>query len=131
MEYSIVSLLSQASATRSLKGVVGMTTTKQDITIDIEAGPSREELLDAFKYAYDEERSFEVTFTGLSVRQTGDVRQNLSRGKFTAKIVGLTHEDGSGQSFIIDAYVSVKPLKDKLVKFYYNAKWRTGHLDAA
>ena len=106
-----------------------MTTTKQYITI--EAGPSREELLDAFKYAYDKERPFEVTFTGLSVRQTGDVRQNLSRGKFTAKIVGLMHEDGSGQNLIIDAYVSVKPLKGKLVKFYYCAKRRIGYLDVA
>ena len=129
MEYSIVSLLSQASATRSLKGVVGVTTTKQYIII--EAGPSREELLDAFKYAYDKERSFDVTFTGLSARLTGDVRQNLSRGKFTAKIVGLRHEDGSGQSLIIDAYVSVKPLKGKLVKFHYSAKRRVGYLNVA
>ena len=104
-----------------------MTTTKQYITI--EAGPSREELLDAFKYAYDKERSFEVTFTGLSVRRTGDVRQNLSRGKFTAKIVGLMHEDGSGQSLIIDAYVSVKGLDRQVVKFYYHARTRTGHID--
>ena len=106
-----------------------MTTTKQYIII--EAGPSREELLDAFKYAYDKERSFEVTFTGFSVREMGGVRQRLSGGKFTAKIVGLMHEDGSGQSLIIDAYVSGKPLKDKLVKFYYSAEQRTGHLEVA
>lgn len=106
-----------------------MTTTKKYIVI--EAGPSREELLDAFKYAYDEERSFEVTFTGFPVLQTGDVRQNFSRGKFTAKIVGLMHEDGSGQSFIIDAYVSVKGLENKVVRFYYHARTRTGHHELA
>lgn len=104
-----------------------MTTTEQYIAI--EAGPSREELFDALKYAYNKEHPFEVTFTGLSVRQTGDVRQNLGRGKFTAKIVGLMHEDGSGQNLIVDAYVSVKPLQGKLVKFYYSAKQRTGHLN--
>ena len=106
-----------------------MTTTKQYITI--EAGPSREELFDALKYAYDKTRDFEVTFTALQVRQVGEVRQNGRRGKFTARIVGLMHEDGSGQSFIIDAYVSVKGMEGKLVKFYYSAKRRTGHLDVA
>ena len=105
-----------------------MTTTKQYITI--EAGPSREELLDAFKYAYDKERNFGVKFSGIFVRQTGGVHKNHSRGKFTAKVVGLTHkDDGSGQSFIIDAYVSVKGLDRQVVKFYYHARTRTGHID--
>lgn len=56
---------------------------------------------------------------------------SLTRGKFEAKIVGLKHEDGSGHSFIIDAYVSVKALEGKLVRFYYNAKTRTGRLEMA
>lgn len=106
-----------------------MTTTKQYITI--EAGPSREELFDALKYACDKTRNFEVTFTGLSARQTGDVPQKFGRSKFTAKIVGLKHDDGSGQSFVIDAYVSMKGMEGKVVKFYYHARTRAGHLDVA
>lgn len=106
-----------------------MTTTMQYLII--EAGPSREELFDALKYACDKEREFKVTFTALQVRQVGKIRQNSRRGKFTARIIGLMHEDGSGQSFIIDAYVSVKGLENKVVKFYYSAKRRTGHLDVA
>ena len=106
-----------------------MTTTKQYLTI--EAGPSREELFDALKYACDKEREFKVIFTALQVRKTGDVHQNSRRGKFTAQIIGLMHEDGSGQSFIIDAYVSVKGLENKVVKFYYHARTRTGHLELA
>ena len=104
-----------------------MTTTKQYITI--EAGPSREELFDALKYACDKERNFGVTFTGFSVRQTGGAHKIHSRGKFSAVIVGLTHKDGSGQSFIIDAYVSVKGLENKVVKINYHARTRTGHID--
>lgn len=128
MKYSMATLPSQASATRSLKGVVGMTT-KQYLAI--EAGPSRDELTDAFKYACDEERDFKVTFTALQVHQVGGVRQSSRRGKFTARIIGLRHDDGSGQSFIIDAYVSVKSLKGKLVKLYYCARTRTGYLEVA
>lgn len=104
-------------------------TTKQFITI--EAGPSREELLDAFKYACDKERTFKVTFTGVRMTHTGDVRQSHGRGRFTARIVGLTHEDGSGHSFIVDAYVSMKPSEGKVVRCYYNARRRTGHIEVA
>ena len=106
-----------------------MTTIKQYITI--EAGPSREELFDALKYVCDKTRDFEVTFTGLQVRQVEKVRQNSRRGKFTARVIGLMHEDGSGQSFIVNAYVSVKGLEGKVVQFYCNARTRTGHLDVA
>ena len=106
-----------------------MTTIKQYITI--EAGPSREELFDALKYVCDKTRDFEVTFTGLQVRQVEKVRQNSRRGKFSARVIGLMYEDGSGQSFIVNAYVSVKGLEGKVVQFYYNARTRTGHLDVA
>ena len=52
-------------------------------------------------------------------------------GDCTARVIGLMHEDGSGQSFIVNAYVSVKGLEGKVVQFYYNARTRTGHLDVA
>lgn len=106
-----------------------MTTTKQYLSI--EAGPSREELFDALKYACDKESDFKVIFTALQVRKTGDVRQNSRRGKFTARIIGIVHEDGSGQSFIIYGDTSVKGLENKVVKFYYHARTRTGHLELA
>ena len=127
ISYSNASVAS-FSDTSIERRVVGMTT---KCYIIIEAGPSHEELFDALKYAGDKEREFKVTFTALQVRKTGDIRQNSRRGKFTARIIGLMHDDGSGQSFIIDAYVSVKGLESKVVKFYYNTKQRTGRLDVA
>lgn len=98
--------------------------------ISIESGPSREELFDALKYAYDKKRDFKVSFTGVHVRQSGSVRSNISRGTFTATINGIQHEDGSGQSFIIYAQTSVKELGG-LTEFYYNARTRTGRVNVA
>ena len=106
-----------------------MTTTKQYITIT--AGPSREELFDALKYAHDKVLSFRVEFTGIRAQQTGTVHQDLAHTKLTMKVTGITHEDSTGQSFIITARMLVLPHGMKTVKFRYNARTRTGHIDVA
>jgi len=97
--------------------------------INITAGPSREELVDAWKYAHSGIAEVaEVRFTGMVVVKTGDVRRNGREGEFTARINGLEHEDGSGFSFNLTVYATPKPVRGKQVKMYYSAKSRHGYL---
>lgn len=100
-------------------------TTKQYVKII--AGPSAGEIFDACKYAFNKPDPFRVQFGGIRVSETGSVVHNGSKGKFSAQIVGVSHEDGSGTSLIILANVSIKSV-DRTVEFYYNAKDRTGYL---
>lgn len=76
-----------------------MTTTSTETVqdrIEITAGPSIGQIWDAAKFAYSEHK-FTVTFRG--VRTRGRLKQTTVR--FTVQIVGVRHEDGSGDSFIL------------------------------
>lgn len=108
------------------EGVAGMAT-RQFIVIT--AGPGRGELVDALQYAHDENRNFEVAFSGTSFVNTGLGQREVSSGEFTAKIVGLSHDGDSGSRFIVQAYVSIHPLRGKVVTFDYDATYRRGNLD--
>lgn len=87
----------------------------------ITGGPSRGELGDALQYAYDSDKDFRVTFKG----QLDDSRVVYT---IIARIVGVEHEDGSGHSFNVRAYLRGLPLFHAigLVEFYYNANQRSG-----
>lgn len=90
-------------------------------------GPSREALLDAFKYAYSQEHPFRVRFTGFPVRQTGDVRPGPGQTTYTVKVTGLKHEDGSGQKFVINALIP----GGGVAQIFYDTQRCTGHLEMA
>lgn len=101
----------------------------------IEDGPSADRILDSLKYAYDKRDRVHVDFkvaksyTGPK-DEPGTMYQILPMGE--TKIVGVTHEDGSGSSFLLKGYargVDGEP-NTVTVPFdaYYNAKTRKGHI---
>ena len=71
-------------------------------TYQIESGPNRENLFDAFKYAYDENAHIPLNFQiALSYTQPRN-RQNCAYVPAKVKdfrITSIQHEDGSGESF--------------------------------
>lgn len=102
------------------------TTATETDRIQITAGPSISQIWDAAKFAFSEHK-FTVTFRGQ--RAQGRVKSNI---RFTVQIVGVLHEDGSGDSFIL--YGNVLDHKDDPAfrgtkKFYYKVRRSTGFLD--
>lgn len=118
--------------------------TKKAISFEIEDGPSRDLIIDVFKYTYDNSRilvgfKFSTGHIG-GIKQAGGKRDEyyIARiGKF--RITRLAHEDGSGYSFNMNGNCNAiifstndgdsKPS----VKYYsftawYNAKSRKGHI---
>lgn len=104
-------------------------------TFKIVSGPSKDRLVDAFKYAYDDTTSIPVSFV-ISLRQ-------ISENHFVEmcvddfRITSLQHEDGSGRSFNVSGYCSAsfvepqselhKPIMYHCrFKAYYNAATRKG-----
>lgn len=103
-----------------------MTASQKDVVI-ITAGPGPTELWDAGKYAFS--NRFTVDFSGR--RQKGNAVIDV---RLTMQIVGITHEDGSNQSFIVMANIlepEGEPAYRGTKTFYYNSRRRTGHLDLA
>jgi hypothetical protein len=49
--------------------------------------------------------------------------------KIRMQIVGVHHEDGSGQSFTLEAHILNSPTHKGLYTFPYNARTRTGYLN--
>ena len=95
-------------------------------------GPNRDRLIDAFKYAYDEERltpGFAI-YVGKTVDMDGTER--IITNKITdITISSLQHESGSGDTFNFDGWCSVALYfggKEKKYTFsgYYNARTRKG-----
>lgn len=95
-------------------------------TLKIVAGPSREKLFDGLKYSnrIEELRS---KFTALDLSAAlMDAKTGYIVGaktvKFTAIILGLSLEDGSGERLFVDT------LSDEFgyVKFYYDTETRQG-----
>ena len=84
--------------------------------LEIIDGPGVSELMAGFQFAYDKEQPRVCKFTLRNARTV-----------FYAKIAGLEHEDGSGTSFNLEAYVDGK-FTDH---FYYNARTRQGSIPAA
>ena len=69
-------------------------------TLIIEDGPDREMLIDAFKYAYDEEANSSINFILVGNSSFKDYDH--------IKISGLDHEKGDGHSFIIRGYIYLR-----------------------
>ncbi|MBR3164445.1 hypothetical protein IKF15_04075 [Candidatus Saccharibacteria bacterium] len=83
-------------------------------------GPSRDRIYDACKYAFDLGTEMRATFKS-------DRNENL-----VITIVGIEHEDGSGNSFNIKGHLR-RPRHSYPCRLYYNAKRRSGsiNIDAA
>ncbi|MBP5656038.1 hypothetical protein J6X15_00410 [Candidatus Saccharibacteria bacterium] len=104
---------------------------KKDVFYAIENGPSRDTLLDALKYACDKNANVTVDF---------EVIAPPSDGQFAGKrvliadwrIMGVSHEDGSGNSFNIfgSCKANVRHVGIKYVDFkaYYNTRTRKGNV---
>lgn len=104
------------------------------------AGPNKDILFDACKYAYSKNSTIKVDFTVVIgyTAPPSDPRSAyipMKIGDF--KIVGITHEDGSGESFLLQGYCKADlsstggvstSYSDYRFKAYYNAKSRRGHV---
>lgn len=93
-------------------------------------GPSREELVDAFKYAMDD-RDFSVQFhlvVGHFINTDGTVfGENVNA--FRADIMGLTHDSASGDNIIVVCYLNEKLVGSQettKVEAHYNIETRKG-----
>lgn len=100
--------------------------------VNIVSGPSKLDLIDSFMHAMDKEHVHRVEFTVAGKTQTT---------KIQSSIIGLSHEDGSGESFnlllnisdesadmlLTKGYSEIQWLGHyKCINAYYNAKSRTG-----
>ncbi len=112
-----------------------MTTFKCKVDSAIVGGPSKSNIVDALKYAYDKENRHLSCFT-------------LDNGvTFAVRVEGLAHEDGSGFSFNINGTVCFVNRKRKIqapewinnatvnlesqninASIYYNARTQKGVL---
>lgn len=88
-------------------------------------GPNKDLLFDAVKYAYSQQVRVNTNFT-ISIDPK---LANVCFIKKMRRIVGVEHEDGSGDSFNIHGYVLVCLFgKDVEARFraYYNTRTRKG-----
>lgn len=101
---------------------------------DIVKGPNKDALFDACKYAYSE-NSVKVDFT-VAAGYIASVGSHQSSYKPMAVdnivICGISHEDGSGESFNLQGYCSanVESSVYKAHRFFatYNTKKRKGRI---
>lgn len=93
-----------------------------EVVVNLADGPSRDRLIDAFKYAEDDKARVSVEF----FTKSGE--------RILIVPTMLEHEDGSGQSFNGHGYVTVDTiaghkLYDKHIFFYfYTASDRHGYI---
>ncbi|MBR6505239.1 hypothetical protein IKT18_00110 [Candidatus Saccharibacteria bacterium] len=100
---------------------------------EIVKGPNRDRLIDAFKYAYDEENinlGFDVSIGNVTSPQ-GEVTDNLLAKIKKMVVQTISHEDGSGHSFNLKGYCYATITfggREKVYNFdaYYNANTRKG-----
>ena len=119
---------------RTLKGGIRMNTNISEKTCNIISGPNKDLLFDACKYAYDKVTKVTVGFT-VTINLTS--KTNFSNPYITIPvgnvvITGISHEDGSGEKFILDGHcmanleISKPDLRRCHFKAYYNSKSRNG-----
>lgn len=107
-------------------------------SFDVVNGPSKDRLIDAFKYAYSKQTQISVKFSVvLSYTAPKDdpscVRLIMLIDDF--HIVSLQHENGSGHSFIVEGYCQASlhsgttQLEPYDYNMYYNAKTRKGTIE--
>ena len=110
--------------------------TKRNNSFEIFSGPSRDRLVDAFKYAYGGGDAYVTVKFGVAVGYTmppghpGCAYVPMAIENIV--IAGIEHEDGSGQSFNLHGYCTAaldtigKNLDNYYFRAYYNAKTRSG-----
>ena len=86
----------------------------KDCGLDIVDGPNADTLVSGLLYAYSDIGTIKPVITTIS----NGVKMKIKLDR----VVGLRHEDGSGHSFIVRAYVF-----GKLKKFYLDTASRKGH----
>lgn len=108
---------------------------------DIVDGPNRELLVDAFKYAYDENIRMPLRFSiVLSQHRNENSNVYISAKTKAWRITSLQHEDGSGQSFNIEGFckaylLPAYPTFGEIAylsyrfKAYYSTKTRRGQIE--
>lgn len=114
--------------------------TKNEKCYDIVAGPNRDALFDACKYASNKNVSFVVKFSiavGYTAPKDDSGCAYIPMDIKDIKILGIDHEDGSGHSFNLHGYCMADPesfgrpnksYKQYKFKAYYNAKKREGRI---
>ena len=107
---------------------------------DIVAGPNKDALFDVCKYACSKTAKLTVDFTvaiGYTMPKNDPGCCYFAMAITDIKISGIRHEDGSGESFILDGYckADLNPLGENNVayksyrfKAYYNSKNREGRI---
>lgn len=97
------------------------------VSMDIIGGPDKLALIAALSAAYDKNNP---VFPGFKVR----LSTQLDRSNFIRlKIIGICHEDGSGQSFLIKGFIAPDQEFVSLRNYsnfeaYYNAQKRSGKI---
>ncbi len=89
-------------------------------------GPSRDGLIDAFKYAYDEANRHICRFTLENEAGKTEVEAKIIE---IERVTKIAHEDGSGYSFLFTCYYGTANSKLHIkANGYYNARSRRGWL---
>ena len=117
------------SSTKSLfirkKGVV-MTTNKNEIKVSIVAGPNEMQLMMSLMRAYKGPYGIDIS-KATSVYFTTDGKESTMTGGFSACVNGMSRENGSGNSWMLEGYLFDYPNISGL-NGYYNSKTRKGYL---
>jgi len=120
-----------------------MNTKKNEVeerTFNIEGGPNKDRLTDAFKYAFDKSAGVKVDFA-VAIGYTGPEgspgRAYILMNIYDIKILGIEHESSSGESLNLYGNcmadldtISVKKAVYKRYKFkaYYDSQSRKGKI---
>lgn len=114
--------------------------TKKERYYDIISGPNKDALFDACKYACSDSARLDIKFVvpiGYTMPVDDPGCAYVAMAITDMKIIGIEHEDGSGESFNLHGYCKCdlnsfggKDASYELYMFkaYYNAKNRRGHI---
>ena len=105
----------------------------KELSFEVMDGPSKDRLIDAFKYAYDKEARVPVEFSvarGYTAPKDNPGCAYVVLDAKDFRILSLQHEDGSGHSFNIEGYctanVDGRAKRFCWFKMYYETKNRKG-----
>lgn len=105
---------------------------------NIVAGPNKDALFDACKYAYSDNAKLIIDFTvaiGYTMERKVSNRNCIPMAITDIKICGIEHEDGSGESFNLYGYCKADPesidksdvsYKPYRFEAYYDTRSRKG-----
>ena len=96
-------------------------------------GPSREKLFDSLRLAYDESAPIVEFAIKNGARLAGPVETSAwCTSRILFKVIGLEHEDGSGENFNFEGYIMPPPGRKVRVSYtepvvgYFNTAKRQG-----